>query len=87
MERKYSPFGERRGFETTLTCGDTQRELDGLECETKDGLVLYVAGQEVGWAGKVDEPCELRIELRDGDDGWVYIEDNILVRSGLPAAR
>lgn len=82
-ERRYSPFGERRGFESTLSCGGTTHALDGLECVTNEGVFLYLLSHELGSLGSVDSPCELRVELRDGELRWFHVEDGILVRPGL----
>jgi hypothetical protein len=84
-ERHYSPFGERRGFEVSLTCDGTTRTLDGQECETDEGVVVYLASQGLGALGSVDSPCELRVELRDEEQRWVHVEDGVLVRPGLRA--
>jgi hypothetical protein len=33
--------------------------------------------------GSVDEPCQIRIEMHDDEARWEYIEDNVLIRSGM----
>jgi hypothetical protein len=61
-----------------LTLDETWIVADCVGCAT-----LYIAAQEIGHAGSVDEPCRIRIEMHDDEVRWEYIEDNVLIRSGM----
>lgn len=82
-KRRYTSFGERRGFEVTLTCGDDTYTFEELECPTDDGLIVYVAGQTLGSLGSVDAACQLRVELAADGQRWVHVEDGVLVRPNV----
>lgn len=92
-ERRYLPFEARRGFRVTLSCGARVHALQTHECPLPEpaneiyagrtGRILHVDATDLGSLGSADEPCQLRVELRDEGQRWEAIVEGVVIRPSL----
>lgn len=76
-------FDDRHGFAAWIECGRQTFALEVLECDTMQSRALFIPADQLPQAGTPARPCQLRVELRHGEDRWVGYEDGVVLRRGL----